>query len=268
MKKIIAGIIFILLCIMLYFICFKGFSIGAMDITSIEGVKNISAELDLKNNEAKEITNKTYPSSLSKLKEAINSLNVAKDKYNEKTNNGEYTSINTIQIEKYKIEFLWTKIGNYAEENDIEMQMDVIQEENGLYDLEFNLVGTYINITDFIYDIEKDSDLNFQILDFKLLPNNTITTTTIKTEENSTSIVKNPFDYIISIIRKEAIRYGNEIENTNNKEIETETNENNSGNTEETNENNSGNTEETKTTYNPKSLKASFKVYGIEINFD
>ena len=84
MKKILTTIIFILLCIMLYFTCFKGISLGNIHISSVTEIKQKSIELDEKKEQAIEKTNKEYPSELNNLKESISSLNIAKDKYNEK----------------------------------------------------------------------------------------------------------------------------------------------------------------------------------------
>ena len=107
MKKILTTIIFILLCIMLYFTCFKGISLGNIHISSVTEIKQKSIELDEKKEQAIEKTNKEYPSELNNLKESISSLNIAKDKYNEKIKYlGNEVDVNSVQINKYKIEFV------------------------------------------------------------------------------------------------------------------------------------------------------------------
>ena len=52
MKKILTTIIFILLCIMLYFTCFKGISLGNIHISSVTEIKQKSIELDEKKEQA------------------------------------------------------------------------------------------------------------------------------------------------------------------------------------------------------------------------
>lgn len=242
MKKILITIIFILLCVMLYLAFFKGISVGTIEINSKQDIENMSINLEEKKNEAIKKTSKTYPSSIEELKTAISSLNIAKEKYNEKLR---YLSndinINSRQVDRYKIEFLWTSLGNYAKEHDIEMQMDVIEAGEDTYDLEFHLVGSYIDITDFIYEIEQDAELGFRISDFKMLPDNIQTTTVTTTDQGSTTEIDNPYSTITSITEKEQ---------------------------ESSVPDRQTNPDTTKKTYDPKRLDTTFKVYGVEINFN
>lgn len=77
----------------------------------------------------------------------------------------------------YDIDFLWTIIGNYATEDGIELQFDVSKVSNDvsflntdyiLCDLKFTVLGEYISIVDFIYDLEDDERLNFEIRNFTM----------------------------------------------------------------------------------------------------
>ena len=81
------------------------------------------------------------------------------------------------QIEKYKIEYLWDKIGNYAKKEglgiDINVEETTIQET---YNIKFTINGTYVGITDFLYDIENDDELNYKVKDFKIEPSSSTTT--------------------------------------------------------------------------------------------
>lgn len=270
MKKILIAILFILLCIMLYFACFKGISIGKIKIDSIKSIESMSLSLDEKKNEATEKTNKAYPESLSRLKESINSLNIARNKYNDKVKYmGEDSSINTVQIEKYKIEFLWTRLGNYANEHQVKMQMNLVEAGVDTYNLDFNIIGSYINVTDFIYDIENDAELNFKISDFKLLQDNTATTTTIVTQDGSIKDVNDPYSSQISITQEEKT-VSTIIDNEETEDVEeTEQTEEEGEEAEEENTSSSTtNSSNTKIIYGPKRLEASFKIYGVEINFN
>ena len=75
----------------------------------------------------------------------------------------------------YDIDFLWTIIGNYATEDELELQFDVSKFTNDIYflnadyilcDLKFTILGEYLSIVDFIYDLEDDERLNFEISNF------------------------------------------------------------------------------------------------------
>lgn len=80
--------------------------------------------------------------------------------------------------EGYDIDFLWTIIGNYAIEEGINLKFDLLQgsqsmlnsssEDLVVRDLKFSVTGTYIHLTDFIYDLEDDDRLAFEINDFNM----------------------------------------------------------------------------------------------------
>ena len=77
-------------------------------------------------------------------------------------------------MELYDVDFLWTTIGNYATQKGVTLQFDVsksatktsILPEYVICDLNFTITGDYIAITDFIYSMENDDKLNFEIRDF------------------------------------------------------------------------------------------------------
>ena len=92
----------------------------------------------------------------------------------------------------YDLEFLWTELGNYSRKNTVAMKMNIARsttsysesEEYIICDLDFDVIGGYINVTDFIYDLEDDDRFGFEICEFSmvkanssdassLLPNNT-----------------------------------------------------------------------------------------------
>lgn len=80
----------------------------------------------------------------------------------------------------YDVDFLWTIVGNYATEEGVNLKFDVTKNTTSpssytndssdyvVCDLNFSVAGSYINLTDFIYDIEDDDRLNFEINDFSM----------------------------------------------------------------------------------------------------
>lgn len=171
MKKILISIIIILLIGLGYTISAKSLNIGALKLESINDIKNASTNLEQKFNTSKEISAQTYPKSIEDLDNVVRDLKKVKQQYEAKTlNNPEaQTNLGVIQVEKYNIEYLWTIIGNYATKNGVTLTLDVKSSNaQDVYNLNFNLEGTYIGITDFIYNLEDDSDLNFEIKDFEI----------------------------------------------------------------------------------------------------
>jgi hypothetical protein len=187
-KKILISIIIILLIGLGYTIGVKSLSIGQLKLESVGDIKNASANLDQKFNTSKEISAKTYPKSIEDLDKVVRDLKTAKQQYQAKTlNNPDVQSnLGIIQVEKYNIEYLWTIIGNYATKNGVKLTLDIKSTSaQDVYNLNFSLEGKYIGITDFIYSLEDDSELKFEIKDFK------ISSDKITTKNTATNVTDN-----------------------------------------------------------------------------
>lgn len=230
MKKILISVLIILLLILSYFALAEG--IGFLKIKSINDIKNASIKLDNEFNEANELSNKTYPSEVEALESAIKQLKINKQKYdNINLYNSEESSLGTIQIKTYKIHYLWTILGNYRKDRDIQALTLDLKSTNtkDVYDLEFTLMGTYTRITDFLYDIENDEELNFEIKNFNISSNLITNTNQTNAEQTNT----------------------------------------NQNNTEQTNKNqNNQNTTNTKPTSDGITLQAKFTVENVGITLD
>lgn len=188
MKKILISVIIILLIGLGYTIGVKSLSIGQLKLESVGDIKNASANLDQKFNTSKEISAKTYPKSIEDLDKVVRDLKTAKQQYQAKTlNNPDVQSnLGIIQVEKYNIEYLWTIIGNYATKNGVTLTLDIKSTSaQDVYNLNFSLEGKYIGITDFIYSLEDDSELKFEIKDFK------ISSDKITTKNTATNVTDN-----------------------------------------------------------------------------
>lgn len=171
MKKILISVIIILLIGLGYTIGAKSLKVGTLKLESINDIKSASNNLEQKFNTSKEISAQTYPNSIENLDKAVRELKTVKQQYQAKTiNNPEAKSnLGVIQVEKYNIEYLWTIIGNYATKNGVTLTLDVKSTNaDDVYNLNFNLEGKYIGITDFIYSLEDDDELKFEIKDFKI----------------------------------------------------------------------------------------------------
>lgn len=200
MKKILISILVVLLLILTYVILAKGINIGFIKIDSISTIKSESTKLDQDLNKANELSNKTYPAEVQGLEEAIRELKIRKQEYeNKKLYSTENEALGTVEIKTYTIHYLWTILGNYREDRDVKsLTLDLKSTENeDVYDLEFTLEGNYISITDFLYDIEDDEELNFEIKNFRIsseiiTQENTATEDDEEeTEENKNSILSN-----------------------------------------------------------------------------
>lgn len=78
-----------------------------------------------------------------------------------------------IHTEEYKLDYLWTKIGSFATGNNLVMKSDLSHGTSGVsnqYNISFVVIGEYIDISEFVYAIEKEPTLGFRIEEFALVP--------------------------------------------------------------------------------------------------
>lgn len=177
MRKTLISVIGVILLILFCVSIIKGISVGKLVIYSIDNIKEQSLNLDNKIEEANTEINQNYAKSLADIQTATDNLKTLKEEYESKVGlNGE---LGITQIEKYKIEYLWSIIGGYATDEGVKVSLDVKETSiDDTYNINFTLYGSYLGITDFLYDIENDDELNYRIKDFKIQPSTTTTTTT------------------------------------------------------------------------------------------
>lgn len=171
MKKLLISILIILILILAYLSFSKGVNIGFIKIDSIESMKAAKTDLDQDFDTANHLANITYPEEIEKLESAITKLKSTKQDYENKNSyNGENDVLGTVQVKTYTIHYLWTIIGNYSKDRGIKsLNLDLKSGQGqDIYNLEFTLIGNYVGITDFIYDIEDDEELNFEIEKLKI----------------------------------------------------------------------------------------------------
>lgn len=177
MKKILISIIGILILILVCVSAARGISVGKLSIHSISNIKEESLNLDKKIEEANTEINQNYAKSLSDIETASSNLKTVKDEYESKI--GIDGTLGITQIEKYKIEYLWGILGGYTDKRGIKAYFDFIETSiKDTYDINFTVYGSYLGITDFLYDIENDDELNYRVKNFKIIPTSSTSSTT------------------------------------------------------------------------------------------
>lgn len=175
MRKILLIIMIVLLITVGYVSLTKGLNIGFIQNLSMKQIKEQSENLNKKIEEANRQIDVTYPSKRSELEKASKNMKSAKEEYYKYTNSSTEQEILNARTQKsYAIEFLWAKLGTHARKEGINLKLEIVSSQTGansVNDLQFTVEGSYIAITNFIYAIENDSDLDFRIQNFKLLPN-------------------------------------------------------------------------------------------------
>lgn len=174
MRKILMTLIIVLLGVLSYFVLTSGIEIGNFKISSIKQIEEQSKNLNAKIEEINTLIDVEYPNKIGQLKTASNNMENAKKEYLKYTNlSSDKEIIEAMQNKSYTIEFLWTKLGLHARKEGVNLSFEIASSSvgaNTVNDIKFTLEGSYIAITNFIYAIENDADLNFRIENFKLLP--------------------------------------------------------------------------------------------------
>lgn len=177
MRKVLLIIVIILMLALGYNSVVNGITIGKLHISSMNEIKEQSKNLKLKIEELNTVIDVNYPKKISELKEANNTLQSTKEEYLKETNLSSNEEIITaMQTKSYDIERLWTVIGNHTDGVNIKLVFSASSSagiDDGYTvrkDITFTVNGTYIAITNFIYAIEDDDELNFRINNFSLSP--------------------------------------------------------------------------------------------------
>lgn len=175
MRKVILVILLILTGIICFKIIFFGVKIGNFQINSYSQIENMNNQREDLLNQLNEKNHQEFSSKDAELKQTVKEYQEEKSKYDELVSQGKITDTSIKNsIDLYDMDFLWTTIGNYATQRGVTLQLDVtksltsssISEDYIMCDLSFTVTGDYINITDFVYSIEDDDQLGFEIRNF------------------------------------------------------------------------------------------------------
>ena len=181
MRKIIISVIVVLLLIGSAFFMVNG--INNVGINGIKGLNEKNKTIEQKISELSNAISVTYVNTESNLKSTANTLQSSKTEYeNQAALSNSSSPSYASQLEKYDIDYLWTKIGNYAKNENVVIKIDLVSGgSQNLYNLNFTVTGSYMDTTNFIYYIENDSKLGFKIDEFKMVPggSDALTTTFI-----------------------------------------------------------------------------------------
>lgn len=174
MRKLLISVLIVILLAVAGYMCYNGITIINYRISGLKEIKELNQNLDEKISVASKLVSTDYPTQISNISKSMKDLKSEKEKYdNMVTISTDEQVQSAAKIEKYEIEYLWTKIGNWAKKEGVTMKIDLKNSSTGtqgLYNLQFTVNGQYIGIADFIYDIENDTSLGFKIEEFKLLP--------------------------------------------------------------------------------------------------
>lgn len=165
MKKILLLLIIILTGYGTWLFITQGFEFdmgfAKLDIPAYQEVTNNKKELDSKLASLKTKNNNELTMEESKVETSMKNYETRKQEYDMLAMTASEKEIaEANKIERYLLDYLWIKVGNYASDNDVKFKMTPNAEEQTLT---FDITGKYISVINFIYDLENDTDLNFEV---------------------------------------------------------------------------------------------------------
>lgn len=162
-------IILISIALMIY-IGTQGIKIGSFEVLSIAQLIDKNQQLEEIIEEASKLTSTNYPENISTLEETYEKYRIQKQKYEQLAGTTKETNDKVYETKQYDIGYLWRILGNYATKRNLNLGIKVQKNNNSSssYNIEFSVNGKYVNISQFITDIENDSDLYFRIYNFEM----------------------------------------------------------------------------------------------------
>ena len=129
--------------------------------SSYAGILDKAKKLDSEIDELKKENTTNYQRELTKKQAAVNNFEKSKGAYEELAAQASIEDIREAnKREEYFLDYLWLKIGTYANNSDIKV---LINPNYSASLINFDISGQYIAVINFIYDLENDPELAFNI---------------------------------------------------------------------------------------------------------
>ncbi len=123
----------------------------------IKGAETLTTE----KNQLQTLNEVTFKNEKNRLDASISNFKSNKEAYDDLAARASVEEIRAInQVKEYLLDYLWMKIGTYANDNDIKLLMTPNYQQAKI---NFDVSGQYIAVINFIYDLERDQDLSFNI---------------------------------------------------------------------------------------------------------
>ena len=159
-KKLGLLIISCLFIFAIYNVYQNGLSFGSVEALSYAKIKSKNDTLNSKISELDTLNGAKYNSAKSQLESARQNFNSKKNAYDSLAASASASEIaEANKREEFLLDYLWIKVGNYANANNIKVLINPTTDS----ELNFDVSGPYISVINFIYDLENDSELSFNV---------------------------------------------------------------------------------------------------------
>jgi len=145
---------------------------GSFSIDSLGTIRDANRELDAKFYEASKLEGEVHPSEVERFSVAADEFERVRELYQIALDSAPAgIDLRTLQVETYRIDFLWMVIGQYAGTQGLVLTIDLTETQyENVYDLIFTVSGEYAGIANFIRNLENDNRLQFRIENFVIAP--------------------------------------------------------------------------------------------------
>ncbi len=131
------------------------------EVPSYASVKENKSNLNNKIDELTRLNTSGIPSAQNDVKLEVDNYEAKRKTYEDLAMSATAEEIaEANKIEKYLLDYLWIRVGNYANDNNVKFKMTPV---GSTATLDFDITGSYISVINFIYDIQNDEELNFDI---------------------------------------------------------------------------------------------------------
>ena len=174
MRKLLITILLILLLVLAYFTIFDGISIGDLHVLGASGIVKLNDNLTIKIEDTNRKIVTDMKAKEEELSKEVDTLLKNKESYYKLANVSTESEISKASTEEtYDREYLWVRVGRHARTEGVNIKMEEKTGnvgDNSIKNLDFTVVGQYFAIMDFISALEDDSELNFRIDGFHMVP--------------------------------------------------------------------------------------------------
>ena len=165
MNKLILVVFNLIIILLLIISIFKGIQItDNIRILSYKDMNQKKEDYAVVVDNYNKLLNNDYANSISKLEKEKKDFEVSKQKYEQIRSINSYDElVKLTENKEYNIEYLWVNLDLIAKQNNLQAKFDIQRSykyEN--YDINVTLIGDYLSVKNYIYDIMINMDLQFR----------------------------------------------------------------------------------------------------------
>ena len=180
-KKIVLALLSALSIYLVYVMVTAGFTMNQSRLNiniNVLSYKEMLAQgntLNAKLNQIDALNGSQLVAATNKVEEEVAGFEAKKAEYdNLEANASEEEIAEANKKQEYLLDYLWIVIGNYANDNNVKFKMTT---DDINLRIKFDITGSYVSIINFIYDLENDENLKFNLNGIQLASSTSADTT-------------------------------------------------------------------------------------------